>query len=71
VAVVLSGTLKDGAAGVCKVKRAGGITIAEEPEHAEFKSMPQAAIATGCIDFIVPLEKIGATVQKLCRPQRK
>jgi chemotaxis response regulator CheB len=42
------------------------VTIAQAPESAEFKPMPQAAIDTGCIDFILPLEKIGSALIELC-----
>jgi chemotaxis response regulator CheB len=63
---VLSGSGKDGAAGIRTIKEAGGITIAQTPEKAEFAPMPEAAIKTGCIDFVLPLEKIGETLTELC-----
>lgn len=66
VGVVLSGSGRDGATGIRAIKEAGGITIAQSPESAEFKPMPQAAVDTGCVDFIVPLEKIGTTLIELC-----
>ena len=66
VGVVLSGSGRDGATGIRAIKEAGGITIAQNPETAEFRPMPQAAADTGCIDFIVPLEKIGSTLIELC-----
>jgi two-component system, chemotaxis family, protein-glutamate methylesterase/glutaminase len=66
VGVVLSGSGRDGATGIRAIKEAGGITIAQNPETAEFRPMPQAAADTGCIDFIVPLEKIGNTLIELC-----
>jgi two-component system chemotaxis response regulator CheB len=66
IGVVLSGSGKDGAAGVRTVKEAGGITIAQTPETAEFRHMPEAAIETGCIDFILPLTEIGEKLAGLC-----
>jgi two-component system chemotaxis response regulator CheB len=66
VAVILSGSGRDGATGIRAIKEAGGVTIAQAPESAEFKPMPQAAIDTGCIDFILPLEKIGSALIELC-----
>ncbi len=70
IGIVLSGTGKDGAAGIRAIKEAGGITIAQKPETAEFRHMPEAAIATGCIDFILPLEEIGEKLAGLCSPRQ-
>ena len=52
VAIVLSGTGTDGAAGLVRVKEQGGVTLAQTPEDAEYDGMPKAAIATGMVDFI-------------------
>lgn len=71
IAVVLSGSGKDGSAGIRTIKGAGGVTIAQKPETAEFKHMPEAAIETGCIDFILPLEKIGEKLAGLCSAQER
>jgi two-component system chemotaxis response regulator CheB len=64
--VVLSGSGKDGAEGLRTIKESGGTTIAQTPETAEFKPMPEAAIATGCVDFVLPLEEIGKKLTELC-----
>lgn len=66
IGVVLTGSGKDGAAGIKTIKEAGGVTIAQTPDKAEFRHMPEAAIDTGCIDFVLPLEKIGDTLTELC-----
>ena len=66
IAVVLSGSGKDGADGLRTVKESGGLTIAQKPETAEFRPMPEAAVATGCVDFILRLEEIGAKLTELC-----
>jgi len=66
IGVVLSGSGKDGSAGIRTIKEAGGVTIAQLPDKAEFRHMPEAAIETGCIDFVLPLEKIGETLAELC-----
>ncbi|HEU5412549.1 MAG TPA: chemotaxis protein CheB [Candidatus Angelobacter sp.] len=66
VGVVLSGSGRDGSTGIRAIKEAGGIAIAQDPETAEFRPMPQAAVDTGCIDFVLPLEKIGSTLIELC-----
>jgi two-component system, chemotaxis family, protein-glutamate methylesterase/glutaminase len=66
IAVVLSGSGNDGATGIRAVKNAGGKTIVEDPAKAEFSSMPYAAIATGCIDSVLPLDQIGKALVDLC-----
>lgn len=59
VGVILTGANDDGAWGLERVKRRGGLTIVQDPETAEKRSMPDAAIATGAADHVVPLEEIG------------
>ena len=66
VGVVLSGSNRDGSAGIRTIKEAGGVTLAEDPAEAEFKVMPMAAVRTGCVDHVVALHDIGATLVKLC-----
>ncbi len=66
VAVVLSGSNRDGSAGIRTVKDAGGTTIAQDPGSAEFKVMPTAAIRTGSVDLVLELQKIGPTLVELC-----
>ena len=68
VAVILSGTGRDGAAGMRAVKQAGGITMTEDPSKAEFSAMPYAAVATGCVDIVLPLSKLAASLIDLCCP---
>ena len=54
IAVVLSGSASDGCQGVRAIKAAGGITFAQDPGTAQYDGMPRSAIATGCIDAILP-----------------
>ena len=56
--VVLTGRLDDGAAGVRALKHRGGRAIAQEPGTARAPGMPMAAVATGCVDLVLPLERI-------------
>ena len=58
IAVVLTGTGSDGAMGVRAIKKMGGTVVVQDPEHAEFNGMPQAAIATQNVDFILALDDI-------------
>jgi two-component system chemotaxis response regulator CheB len=58
IGVVLSGTGKDASMGVTAIKSMGGTVIVQDPRSAEFTGMPDAAIATGNVDFVLPLAEI-------------
>ena len=58
VAVILSGTGGDGSLGLRTIREKGGCAIAQDPEEAAFDGMPRSAIATGCVDRVLPLTKI-------------
>ena len=62
VAVVLTGTGSDGALGLRTIKERGGLTIAQDPNEAEYDGMPQAAIATGMVDLVLGLDDIPAAI---------
>jgi len=62
VAVIVSGYDGDGAEALCGIKEAGGITIAQKPETAAQPDMPESAIASGCIDFILSPEDIAKKI---------
>jgi two-component system CheB/CheR fusion protein len=53
IGVILSGTASDGTEGCRAIKRAGGITFAQDEESAKYDSMPRNAVNAGCIDFIL------------------
>ncbi|TNC29105.1 chemotaxis protein CheB [Amycolatopsis alkalitolerans] len=65
IACVLTGTGSDGAMGVRAVKDRGGTVIVEDPESAEFRGMPDAAVATGAVDFVLPLGEISTVISGL------
>jgi len=65
VGIVLSGNGSDGAVGLRAVKDAGGVTFAQEPASAEFRSMPSAAIAAGGTDLILSPESIAAELARM------
>jgi len=71
IAVVLTGAGRDGSGGIRAIKEAGGTTIAQDPGRSEFRIMPDAAVATGCVDLVLPLPEIGATLAQLCAGSRK
>jgi two-component system, chemotaxis family, protein-glutamate methylesterase/glutaminase len=60
--VVLTGRLDDAAAGVRILKRHGGRTIVEDPGTAAAAGMPCAALATGCVDLVMPVPHIAPTL---------
>ena len=53
IAIILSGSGSGGAKGIQAVKQAGGITFAQDESSALFFGMPNSAIRTGCVDFIL------------------
>jgi two-component system chemotaxis response regulator CheB len=57
--VVLTGCNTDGAAGAQAVKWSGGMVLAQDRETSRAFGMPGAAIATGCVDLVLPLPAIG------------
>ena len=63
IAVIVSGYDGDGAAALCGIREVGGITIAQKLDTAAQPDMPQSAIDTGCIDFILSPEEIAQQVR--------
>jgi two-component system, chemotaxis family, protein-glutamate methylesterase/glutaminase len=59
IAVILTGGGRNGTDGVRDVKALGGTVIAQDPATALHGAMPRAAIATGAVDYVLPLEEIG------------
>jgi two-component system, chemotaxis family, protein-glutamate methylesterase/glutaminase len=69
IAVVLTGFGHDGAAGATAVKRLGGTLIASDIATSQEPSMPAAAIDTGQVDQVLPLDEIGAAIVALVSPR--
>ena len=70
IVVVLTGTGSDGSMGVKAIKKMGGTVIAQDKATAEFFSMPQAAIETQTVDFILPLDEIAQALITLVVKER-
>ena len=71
IAVIVSGFDGDGAAALCGIKEVGGITIAQKPETAGQPDMPESAIASGCIDFILSPEDIAKEIVRIAHAVSK
>ena len=68
IAVIVSGFDGDGAAALCGFREVGGITIAQKPETATQPDMPESAISSGCIDFVLSPEDIAQEIIRIaCR----
>jgi two-component system CheB/CheR fusion protein len=67
IAVVLSGGDDDGTRGLEAIKAAGGITFAQSSESAQVNSMPNTAIATGQVDFILSPDAIATELANISR----
>jgi two-component system chemotaxis response regulator CheB len=65
IAVVLTGNGSDGSEGVLAISRMGGIVIAQDKATAEYIGMPQSAIGTGAVDYVLPLCSIAAALVQI------
>ncbi|MDD2899281.1 MAG: chemotaxis protein CheB [Desulfuromonadaceae bacterium] len=69
IAVIVSGFDGDGAAALCGIQEVGGITIAQKPDTAVQPDMPESAIASGCIDFILSPEDIAKEIVRIAHAE--
>ncbi len=68
IGVILSGNANDGTLGLSAIKNKGGITFAQDPQTAKYDGMPNSAVTSGVVDFVLPPERIA---QELIRIQRE
>lgn len=67
---ILTGASRDGAAGLARIKRRGGVAVVQEPGTAEARVMPEAALAaTPGVDLILPIEQIAALLADISLPE--
>ncbi len=71
IGVVLTGANRDGAKGLAKIKALGGLAVVQEPESAESRAMPEAAIGATKVDRILPLAEIAPFLNRLCHPVQR
>ncbi|TCV85403.1 chemotaxis protein CheB [Sulfurirhabdus autotrophica] len=67
IGVILSGTASDGVLGLKAIKAEGGITFSQDEQSAKYDGMPHSAISAGCVDFILPPEKIAKELMRIAR----
>lgn len=65
VALILSGSGSDGAEGARRVHDVGGAVLVQSPSSAQFASMPQACIDTGCADLVIDADEFASILQRL------
>ena len=61
----------DGVIGIKHIKEQGGLTIAQDPAEADFDSMPRSAIATGMVDWVLPVTRMPAQLLEFMRNEQK
>ncbi len=71
VGIVLSGTGSDGAQGLRRIKEAGGLTMVQSLEDAEYDGMPRSAIQTQAVDFVMPVEEMPGKLVQLLQNARR
>mgnify|MGYP000264617021 CR=1 FL=1 len=67
IAVIVSGYDGDGAEALCAIRDVGGVTIAQRLDTAGQPDMPASAIDTGCIDYVLSPEDIGAAILRIVK----
>lgn len=65
IGVILTGANHDGARGLAKIKKQGGLALVEDPVTAACREMPDAAINLTKVDWILPLQEMAAGLHKL------
>jgi two-component system chemotaxis response regulator CheB len=70
IGVILTGALDDGTAGLVAVKERGGVAIVQNPDDAQYRSMPDSALAHVAVDYCAPAGEIAALVAKLVAASR-
>ncbi|SPQ02039.1 putative Protein-glutamate O-methyltransferase [Candidatus Sulfobium mesophilum] len=64
MAIILSGSGSDGSNGIRAIKGEGGIVFAQD-ETAKYDGMPKSAADTGCVDLVLPPDKIAAELLRI------
>lgn len=70
IAIIVSGYDGDGADALCGIKEVGGITIAQKLDTAGQPDMPESAIASGCVDYVLSPEEIARKIIQIARGEK-
>jgi two-component system, chemotaxis family, CheB/CheR fusion protein len=71
VCVIMSGADSDGVIGLKHIRAQGGLTIAQDPNEAEFDSMPASAISTGMVDWVLPVAEMPGKLLEFVRNENR
>jgi two-component system, chemotaxis family, protein-glutamate methylesterase/glutaminase len=66
--ILLTGANRDGAEGLARIRRYGGLAIVQDPDDAEVPAMPRAALELAGADHCLPLTAIAPLLNRLCLP---
>ena len=67
ICVLFSGAGSDGTLGVRAIRGAGGLTVAQDPQTAQYADMPRSAIATNLVDFVLAPDRMPQTLLEYLR----
>ena len=67
IGVILSGGASDGTQGLKAIRAEGGLTFAQDEKSARYTGMPLSAVAAGCVDIVLPPERIAAELARMSR----
>jgi two-component system CheB/CheR fusion protein len=65
IGVILSGTASDGTLGIAAIKHEGGITFAQDTATAKYPGMPNSAVSSGYVDFVLPPDEIARELLRI------
>jgi two-component system, chemotaxis family, CheB/CheR fusion protein len=69
IGIVMSGTGSDGTLGLAALQAVGAVTMAQQPENAEFEGMPRSAITAGVVDVVADITELARIVGEQCQQQ--
>jgi len=67
VGIVLTGLRDDGTAGLQAIRRAGGVTVVQDPDDAAHPEMPRSVLAHFAADHVLPVARMGELMERLAR----
>ena len=67
IGIILSGSGTDGTLGLAEIRAHGGVTFAQDETTAKHDGMPRSAVASGCVDFVMPPAEIARELTRIAR----